>query len=623
MVPGGSTAVAYNVTVTDTVGSGYVQVAPGGTPSVTGSSINWSAGQTLANGLVVGVDAARKVKLFAVGGGANVIIDIVGYYAPTAPAGLFHSLTAPTRVYDSRFNSPTGVLAAGTSRTVPVTTGYLPGTNTISAVDVVPGGSTAVAYNVTVTDTVGSGYVQVAPGGTPSVTGSSINWSAGQTLANGLVVGVDAARKVKLFAVGGGANVIIDIVGYFSPTSPPGKLAFTTDRTGNFEVFSMAPNGASPTNLTNASGSYDDEPSWSPDGSRIAFTKGQNSNYDVFSMNADGSDQINLTNDAAGGDGEAAWSPDGSKIAFSSNRDGVAEDEVYVMNADGSDQTNLSNDPSGIDSEPTWSPDGSKIAFTKEVNFTSEIWVMNADGSNQVDITNNPAEDTNPAWSPDGTKIAFASTRGNGSNDIYLMGADGSNPVNLTNDPSNEGFPAWSPDGSEIAFVREISTPDFDIFVMGSDGSNPVDITNNDAYDGSPSWSHPVDGKFQALPAPTRVYDSRYNTPTGKLVAGSNRTVSVTTGYAPGTATVTANDVVPAGAKAVAYNVTVTDTSAAGYLQVAPGGTATVTGSSINWSPGQSLANGLVVGLDADRTIKLFAVGSSASVIVDIVGYYF
>src|SRR5204863_5095230 len=81
-------------------------------------------------------------------------------------------------------------------------------------------------------------------------------------------------------------------------------------------------------------------PSWSPDGAKLAFTSVRDGNWEIYVMNADGSGQTRLTNNAATDD-VSAWSPGGAKIAFASNRDGNYE--IYVMNADGTGQTRLTN----------------------------------------------------------------------------------------------------------------------------------------------------------------------------------------------------------------------------------------------------------------------------------------
>src|SRR3990170_1838494 len=83
---------------------------------------------------------------------------------------------------------------------------------------------------------------------------------------------------------------------------------------------------------------------------KIAFESDRDGNYELYTMNADGSGQTNLTNNAAY-DTHAVWSPDGMKIAFTSDRDGNYD--VYVMNANGSGQTNLTNN-GAFDAYPAW-----------------------------------------------------------------------------------------------------------------------------------------------------------------------------------------------------------------------------------------------------------------------------
>jgi Tol biopolymer transport system component len=262
-----------------------------------------------------------------------------------------------------------------------------------------------------------------------------------------------------------------------------GKIAFTSDRSGNDEIYVMNADGSGQTNLTN-NPADDGRPAWSPDGTKIVFQSNRDGNNEIYVMNADGSGQTNLTNNPAD-DADPSWSPDGSKILFASNRDGNGE--IYVMNADGSGQQDLTNNPAG-DGSAVWSPDGTKIAFdsTRGGSYF-DVWVMDSNGSNPLDLTNTPSgSDVRPDWSPDGTQITYYF--GNSGHDIFVMNADGTNQHNLTNTPAASDYaPVWSPDGAMIAFNSD-QAGNQDIYVMKPDGSGQTNLTNNPGSDTFPDW---------------------------------------------------------------------------------------------------------------------------------------
>jgi Tol biopolymer transport system component len=132
----------------------------------------------------------------------------------------------------------------------------------------------------------------------------------------------------------------------WSPNS--GTIAFVSRRDGNFEIYRMKADGTRQIRLTKArdtcpspaSGLCGDRyPAWSPDGRKIAFTSSRDGNDEIYVMNADGTRQTRLTRNA-GSDFKPKWSWDGRKIFFTSTRRGNLD--VYAMNADGTRQVNLS-----------------------------------------------------------------------------------------------------------------------------------------------------------------------------------------------------------------------------------------------------------------------------------------
>lgn len=125
---------------------------------------------------------------------------------------------------------------------------------------------------------------------------------------------------------------------------------------------------------------------------------------------------------------------------------------------------------------------------------------------------------------------------------------------------------------------------------------------------------------------PFRAYDSRRPEPApGALVAGDSRLISIADARSSTGAVVTANSV-PAGATAIAYNLTITQTTVAGHLNITPGGSPAGTASIINWSSGSvTIANAGVVKVNAERQVSIHcagAAGCSTHVVLDVVGYY-
>ena len=70
----------------------------------------------------------------------------------------------------------------------------------------------------------------------------------------------------------------------------------------------MNADGTNPTRLTNDRRSSGD-PAWSPDGTKIAFETDREGNYEIYTMNSDGTSQTRLTNIAGAYNFSPDWQP--------------------------------------------------------------------------------------------------------------------------------------------------------------------------------------------------------------------------------------------------------------------------------------------------------------------------
>lgn len=257
------------------------------------------------------------------------------------------------------------------------------------------------------------------------------------------------------------------------------EIVFTSNRTGNWELYRMNSSGGDLRQLT-FNGSIDAEPCWSPDGQQIAFASTRSGQYEVYVMNRDGSNLRRLTNNAAY-DGEPSWSPDGSKIAFTSSRSGGYR--IWVMNADGSGATMLNWERSS--GRPSWSPDGQKIAFHADGDNDTwfDIFVMNANGSNHVKLYNGYGWSSGGYdgyagnWSPDGRYISYTNVnwikyQGNWywetARPKYLDASSGSG-----GDFNSAWNLAWYPDWQ----TADVDPPNSQVFPLATYSRDHVEVT--------------------------------------------------------------------------------------------------------------------------------------------------
>ena len=244
-----------------------------------------------------------------------------------------------------------------------------------------------------------------------------------------------------------------------------------------FEIVRAPTAGGAPQRLTTHR-SFDNFPSWSPDGARIAFLSNRHSvlggryQAHLYTMAPDGTDIRDLTPDLAGIgaiEHSPQWAPDGQRLAFvaySHDRRFETPPDLYTVRVDGTELRRLAP---AVRSPVAWSPDGQRLAFAQAVDDAVMLVTVAADGSDLQQLV--PIEGWKPhrsnqeefdawinsvAWSPDGTRILVSA---NERQPAFIVGLDSPHrrDVGILRNPEGRFHgvraSAWSPDGSQIALL--------------------------------------------------------------------------------------------------------------------------------------------------------------------------
>lgn len=284
-------------------------------------------------------------------------------------------------------------------------------------------------------------------------------------------------------------------------TVPGGVIVFDTNRSGNFEVYSMEADGSEVRALTSDPGWDSWWPRVAPDRRHILFYRTPAGVHDrdysktrLWVMNADGSGPVLLRPPGQDGwdfQGHAEWSPDGSELVmFGGSRQ---QPQIHVTTATGRHLRQVT-ERKGVSLDPSWSPDGRSIVFVGcpravcgprdyEVYTVDAVSVQAGEAQR---VTDDDLRDQDPYFSPDGHSLAWltqTSTSGTpvGTWNIRVADPDGSGLRRLTNDDGKvNSKPEWSRDGSLIYFHR-MDFPRsmrFSVWVIRPDGTGRHEVTS-------------------------------------------------------------------------------------------------------------------------------------------------
>ena len=307
--------------------------------------------------------------------------------------------------------------------------------------------------------------------------------------------------------------VLVILSTAFAKAPVTAKIAFTSNRDGNPEIYIMNPDGSEQTNLTQHNAD-DYSPVWSPTGAQILFVSDRHGTRDLYLMNPDGTNVRKVFKQLVGRQ-HPTWSPDGKQFAYHR----FNKLAIYIASSDGKDDKKLTN---GL--WPAWSPDGTEIAFVADEKFaiiadralqveSSKIQIINLQTNAEETLLPGEKLMLGPAWSPDSTQIAFSWVNPDAvpvagkdigdTESIYIVNRDGSGLKQFIEaDNTAVSNPTWSPRGNQLVYEKKVLEDKHLLKINVSDGTSEQlthkgDNSSADWFD--PMFALPVSPQPQLL----------------------------------------------------------------------------------------------------------------------------
>jgi hypothetical protein len=196
--PDGTTTVTLNVAVDAPQRAGFLTVYPCGTDRPWASNLNFVAGQTISNEVMVQPGTDGMVCVYTTAA-THLVADLDATYE--ASGSQHFTALVPGRFADTRV--ATKVIGGQSIEWSVIGAGGA------------PAGTTALSLNVAVSEPEGPGFLTVYPCGTSMPLASNLNFARGQTVSNHVTATLGPTGQICVFA-SRTTNIVIDIEGTYS-----------------------------------------------------------------------------------------------------------------------------------------------------------------------------------------------------------------------------------------------------------------------------------------------------------------------------------------------------------------------------------------------------------------------
>lgn len=188
--------------------------------------------------------------------------------------------------------------------------------------------------------------------------------------------------------------------------SPDGKRAVFAARG---DIFTVPAENGQIRNISRSPTSREIDAIWSPDGKLIAFLSDRTGEYEIYTVAQDGSSAPRqITNNGQVWRFPPVWAPDSRKLAFADK-----DQRLHFVDLRSGTITEIDHSTKNDITDYVWAPDSRHVAYVKSnaSNTGSNLWLYTLSGAVRSQLTSDDTDDVNPVFDPKGRYLYFASGR--------------------------------------------------------------------------------------------------------------------------------------------------------------------------------------------------------------------
>ena len=262
--------------------------------------------------------------------------------------------------------------------------------------------------------------------------------------------------------------------------NPEERVLFSSNRSGNSDIFIMNKDGSEIRQITNS-----ENEEWSPvwiSKSKISYLIQNEDDIQVIEYDLDQETKsiIKHPGECMLDDKNYVYSPNGQKRLY------LCNGNIYVQDNELATSVNITANLTGIANYMAWVGVANRVTFTSNHEGNNDIYIFDLDSDELKKLTTNDANDERGDISPDGNYLVFSSDRYNeGNQDILIKNLKTSELIQVTNSLGMELIARWSLDQKSVYFGSN-KDGNWEIYRYDLENESTFRLTNNAYFDGDP-----------------------------------------------------------------------------------------------------------------------------------------